>query len=576
MYLANEHVKYNVGRIFARSLKHIQTIFESKSGFLDLKDFWTSVPVSFDFESLSEEQFEIVKNKKTYFELLGGYIKRQRKENEIIMKVNIIFRIPENEELQNEWLEMMTSPGNRGYRDSRTDFSSVDAIIFIYMHEIMHVMLKHWALSFNINLDEIIKKYYPDPELLSPDVIHKYKNFATDFYINALLLENSSEKSRWYQAATSRGYRQSTPSNSEELPFLYHPDLSPSKNETVETILIKLLENAEVESFNIDGDESSDNTGDDGSEGDGNGSNAGNSGSGGSGNGDTKGKQQRESSNKWVKHTIKYKGIESSLLEYKGDPEALDKLMNGEGKASAKVKEELSEAMGSAINGIVSKTRGLGSAEIMQKLGMPIKVTVDWLQLIKSNMSKITKKYARRSTINWAKLKSKYRHIAHLPSVVYIENTLEAVVSIDQSGSMSDVELLKINYILEKLASRCRRVHLIVHDSEIVLYKDIKRKVEDELTKIIGKRYSCGGTSHSEVFDKIDEIYQKTKDIIYISFSDNYSDIESEICSRSWKNSIYLYWVCTNTEESGGSRWLDHSVVPGMQVDFDGTMYRKF
>jgi predicted metal-dependent peptidase len=125
---------------------------------------------------------------------------------------------------------------------------------------------------------------------------------------------------------------------------------------------------------------------------------------------------------------------------------------------------------------------------------------------------------------------------------------------------MGDYELRKINYVLQKLAKRSKTLHIVVHDYEVVLSKKFKKKIEKNVNAFIKKRYSQGGTSHRQVFDYIaNEV--TSKDVIYISFSDNYSDIESLIGKYSWSKYVNCYWVTTE-------KWLDNT-VPGTQIHID-------
>jgi hypothetical protein len=73
---------------------------------------------------------------------------------------------------------------------------------------------------------------------------------------------------------------------------------------------------------------------------------------------------------------------------------------------------------------------------------------------------------------------------------------------------------------------------------------------------------ACGGTSHAEVFSKIGEIQKanpKTK-LIYLSFSDNYSDIESVFDEQLFKK-ITPYWITTESRNT--------VKVPGMQISLE-------
>jgi len=119
---------------------------------------------------------------------------------------------------------------------------------------------------------------------------------------------------------------------------------------------------------------------------------------------------------------------------------------------------------------------------------------------------------------------------------------------------MSDYELRKINYLLTQVAKRVGYLQIIIHDSKIVKTFEFGKKSDNsyniKLDKMLYNRYSFGGTSHKDVFEYLDKQIPQSEiaNSIYISFSDNYSDIKKVYGDYRVIQKIRKFWVTTDKD----------------------------
>jgi len=201
---------------------------------------------------------------------------------------------------------------------------------------------------------------------------------------------------------------------------------------------------------------------------------------------------------------------------------------------------------------IQEKQKGCNTQDILTKLGGVIKIKSDWVKEILNSLLSITRDITHQYTSSWSSLKNQYRKIGLFPKKNYLRKTTYLYISIDQSGSMSDIELRKINYLLTIIAKKVSYLHLIIHDYSIVktfqFGNKSNLKYNIKLNDIIYNRYTNGGTSHSMIFKYLDDNINNgdINQSIYISFSDNISDIETCYFKFKQIKIIKKFWVSTN------------------------------
>ena len=265
----------------------------------------------------------------------------------------------------------------------------------------------------------------------------------------------------------------------------------------------------------------------------------------------------------------------------KGDPITITiPKQGGQGQGDAEEKEEGSQkmdgksieqanAIDQSINAVADsienhidtqKEKGEGNFLLNEDIGTSIKTNIDWFDKLKSNFFTIVNRKTRQTLVNWSKLNNKYTHSHKSPTHRNIENTLNIYLSVDNSGSMSNDSLRKLLYIIEQKSSKINNITILKHTDTI------SGTLENEtnpsaILDFLSKRDS-GGTSHKDVFNYLDTNIPK-KDVdksIFISFSDNYSDIESQY--HNFKNIRKISKVWLNSD---GIAVRDE--IPGLKID---------
>jgi hypothetical protein len=381
-------------------------------------------------------------------------------------------------------------------------------VAFVYLHEAMHILMKHFDYYLNQSYYGIVSQIRPE---FKEEQISQLLNHAFDYWINAYLLEKANQRSVIHQFKE----------NPDQFSGLYDPNLSPNNNNmTQQEIVVKLAEEADIKTeplLDADG-------------------------------------------NQWGEITsITIHGNTSTTITVDGNH-----ALNGEGDVDSPDSnvQEVGEVLDNTRRDLLEKSRGAGNAGAFKELGVDYSVPVDWFKHLKSSLFTLSQKYTQHYDQTWSKLKNKMRHIAPMPGRIHYEKEMAVIVSIDQSGSMSDADLEKINYVVTQLAKKSVFTEILLHDTNVAERKRFQGKKFQGIREFVTNRVACGGTSHKEVFDIVREIKdeKKSRKLIYISFSDNYSDIENVYNPETF-NGLPAYWIMT----TGG-----HPVnVPGMQISLE-------
>lgn len=203
---------------------------------------------------------------------------------------------------------------------------------------------------------------------------------------------------------------------------------------------------------------------------------------------------------------------------------------NGAINTDESVQTDLGESISTQL---ASMSRGTGSASIFAEFFAAKKVKTGWFKKLAAKFNREVYYMTNTFTSQWSSLNVTYRKKFKAPKVKYEDNKLSVVLSIDHSGSVSTDGLQKLLYLFEKHSKRITQLFILVHDTEVVkqfiLESDFDIKTNPQFVEALAHRFAVGGTSHYDVFSKInDMLVAKTIDpakTIYVSFSDNYSDI---------------------------------------------------
>ena len=200
--------------------------------------------------------------------------------------------------------------------------------------------------------------------------------------------------------------------------------------------------------------------------------------------------------------------------------------------------EEIVTNLGESVsNALATMSRGTASAPIFEEAFTAKKVKTGWFKKLTAKFAKDVHYITDTFRAEWSNLNITYRHKFKAPAHKHSDPKLSLILSIDHSGSVATEGLQKLLYLFQKHSTKITEMYIIIHDDGIVkefhLKSDYDISANPEFTQALSNRIACGGTSHFKVFNRIDELI-KSKEIdphksIYVSFSDNYSDIP-----KSW------------------------------------------
>lgn len=206
---------------------------------------------------------------------------------------------------------------------------------------------------------------------------------------------------------------------------------------------------------------------------------------------------------------------------------------------------DLSESLQSIIK---TNTKGTQQGDYFEKQFESIKVETGWFKKIKASFKRQVFYKTHDYMTNWANLNNTFRRIYKSPKKVFIDDKIHIILSTDHSGSMGTDDLQKLLYLIESEATRIGRVTVLIHDTRIVNSFDLAN--EYDITKdpnfiqALATRYTVGGTSHACVFEYIQNMkLEDPNKVIYMSFSDNYSDIEEVYKNYPIMRKLTTYWV---------------------------------
>ena len=208
-------------------------------------------------------------------------------------------------------------------------------------------------------------------------------------------------------------------------------------------------------------------------------------------------------------------------------------------------------------NNMVS--RGNESWSITQYLDGIFKVEIPW--------DKITEDAILYPVQNWKKKTWKtpniiIRHSARLPgkgSKSANPHTLYA--GIDSSGSVGDEDLKRFIGVLVGSAQYYKKMTLYYHDthaSNPIHITTMNEQSIIEKANCISKR---GGTSHKDLFDKIEEAYYTEKISLAVFLTDYYSDVNEIYKKYTWIYQVPTVWVLNVNDQKVNLNGCNYSTI---------------
>jgi len=469
---------------------------------IDVIDLIMSLPIKYKLEEVNVAEIPPKKDGSPVTEqdvAIGGYITRDTENgNPDRLIVFLIF----TKDINTTW--------GTFFNNLLSDQFYQNMLLFAYMHEALHILLRHYDFYLNAAYTRIINSIKPELAQSTKDEI---LNHAFDYWINAYLIEEARHGS----VINSFSEKDSG------FMGLYDANLSPivkTQQEIVE-VLTKNMTSQTQDILNTSGEKI--------------------------------GEITETTINGNTSTSIRINGSQSDITQ---EPKPSD------------AEQEIDDVLKSTKDNMLQKTKGSASQKALTKLGVDYSVPTDWFKLLKQSVFNIVRHHTSQYDQTWGKLKNKFRHVAMMPGKIYYEKEFAAVISIDQSGSMSDQDLEKINYVVSELAKQATFVEILLHDTSIVESKTFRKKEPLKIRDFITNRVACGGTSHRPVFERIETMQAQNKKLklIYLSFSDNYSDIEKNYSFDVFRN-ISTYWIFTD-----GGKPVD---VPGMQISLENGLLQS-
>lgn len=382
-------------------------------------------------------------------------------------------------------------------------------LFFALFHEAMHKILMHVPERLG-NRNHTLWNIAADYEIHNMYYIYSYINKYEDEdkmvidsylkYINALLIEKQFAES------------ETNPR------FLYDEKYLDNIAEEI----YEMIENSKEEStesfdmdFNMDGD--------------------------GSGSGNGNNSKDNKNNDKTIKGKVKvtkyklpdgteYKAVE---IEWPKDSQLPDDLKQSD---QEKENEAQRRATNRSLleNAFTQIAKGIGKGDSPTTCNKFLKklfhVKVDWVKILRNSLHTILEK---SDYFAWNKVRTStflLPNMSYLPAIVEDTNKYGTlIVSVDESGSMSDEDIRKAGKIIIDAKGYYKKIIVIKHDTEIANIEEFEELTEENINNLFTRK-SCGGTSHKAVFEyiaKYNKEHYEEKISCYIGITDMDSDIDS-------------------------------------------------
>lgn len=216
----------------------------------------------------------------------------------------------------------------------------------------------------------------------------------------------------------------------------------------------------------------------------------------------------------------------------------------------------------------LQKIKGSGVRDILEKIGAPINIPMDWEKELIRHVDKMTSNVLGNNTEStYIKPNIYTRHIAYLPGRRRIPVSVPNIfLMFDQSGSMSNNIIRKINYVIQYFYKKKYNITVMIHDYdqeiddvEVYEFKPKSGNICAQLNDLVSSRIRCGGTSHVGVFklmeryiDEVTSTNKKYNANYVLIASDLYSDIELIWQKYKWPkllNNNNIFALCPDPDQ---------------------------
>lgn len=200
-----------------------------------------------------------------------------------------------------------------------------------------------------------------------------------------------------------------------------------------------------------------------------------------------------------------------------------------------KICKEITEELKTEVRSILETSRNKGNSpgRLIKAIMDLVKIEVPWDILLEKAISSTVVVSSNKSWKNINKrLYSAVNMILPYSDVEEQKDNLYLVI--DTSGSILDRTLVKFFTVVKNSLEYFKNIVVITHDCVISGYTKIAADEFDMKSSDILK-IKKGGTSHKDVFDRIEKDYEKSEDIgLVLLLTDFCSDIEEIYSNYKW------------------------------------------
>lgn len=377
--------------------------------------------------------------------------------------------------------------------------------IFVASHEVLHVISDH--------IERGVGKY---PYLW---------NIATDHVVNRLCM----------QLGDKNGLMK-MPEHSVFFEDLHHKDPNVS-SEDVYKYLLENVDRYEIDVVEMDcaGDGDSNQNGGNGDDGD----NSNDSDKNGSD------KEDRDKPEHKRKKVIRVKDKHTGKTYYGMNDTDVNDLDKDPSDTRDKIREIKETAQSVWRSNSISKGDVPGS--FAAYLDDIFKIEIPWNEILnEAILYPVTA--CQRSTWTWPNI---YIRTPRLTGKKRNRNADILIAVVDSSGSVGDDELKKFLGVICSSHSYFNKIIVIIHDH--IIQQEIKiegivteKSIFEKIRAIRGR----GGTSHEDVFNRIDELagFEKISSVVFLT--DYYSDVENIYDRYTFIKTFPSTWVITNNNNT--------------------------
>ena len=274
------------------------------------------------------------------------------------------------------------------------------------------------------------------------------------------------------------------------------------------------------------------------------------------------GKFKKEERKEFYKDFLNNIGVSSNGISEDSKIKIIESKLEFDGQIQKKIfvefpqPEELNQQSENILDHNLTKTmfetrimsKGCNNQEFEKFLKRIFKVEIDWKIILRDSL---LIELQKKDNISYGRPRLSW--LTNPTNLPYLSNIEEeevygtCILCIDESGSVSDSDIQQAINIIEQSSSYYKKLMVIKHDTKISYEKEFEGSLSEKDINDLLIRRSFGGTSHSEVFQRIIELSKQSDNLIsiVIVISDLFSNIEE---SQKILQNIPRIYIRSNKE----------------------------